>query len=268
MKNQLQVFNNVEFGKIRTIIKDDNIWFIGKDVAEALGYSNTSKAIITHIDKEDKQFLMLDIVNSQNGNVPIGKTKTAIINESGLYSLVFSSKLPTAKEFKRWVTSEVLPSIRNYGGYLTPTKIEEVLNNPDIIIKLATELKQERAKRIENEKKIEVDKPKVLFAEAVATAKTSILIGELAKLIKQNGYDIGQKRLFKFLRENGYLIKHKGVDYNMPTQKSMNLNLFEIKERAINHTDHIEIVKTTKVTGKGQIYFINLFNEMQNEIFL
>ena len=126
--------------------------------------------------------------------------------------MVVRSKLPTAEKFESWVFDEVLPSIRNYGGYLTPAKIEEVLNNPDIIIKLATELKQERAKRIENEKKIEVDKPKVLFAEAVATAKTSILIGELAKLIKQNGYDIGQKRLFKFLRENGYLIKHKGVD--------------------------------------------------------
>ena len=119
--------------------------------------------------------------------------------------------------------------------------------------------------RRQAQKQIEADRPKVLFADAVATAKTSILIGELAKLIKQNGYDIGQKRLFNFLREKGYLIKRKGIDYNMPTQKSMNLGLFEIKERTINHTDHVEIVKTTKVTGKGQIYFINLFGVMQKE---
>lgn len=261
MKNQLQVFNNAEFGQVRTIVDGDKILFCASDIAKALGYEKPNNAINTHCKNATlKQGIITDnLGRKQNAN---------FIPEGDVYRLVVRSKLPTAEKFESWVFDEVLPSIRNYGGYLTPAKIEEVLNNPDIIIKLATELKQERAKRIENEKKIEVDKPKVLFAEAVATAKTSILIGELAKLIKQNGYDIGQKRLFKFLRENGYLIKHKGVDYNMPTQKSMNLNLFEIKERAINHTDHIEIVKTTKVTGKGQIYFINLFNEMQNEIFL
>lgn len=156
-------------------------------------------------------------------------------------------------------------SIRKHGGYLTPAKIEEVLLNPDTIIKLATDLKEERAKRVEVEKQLEINKPKVLFAEAVATAKTSILIGELAKLIKQNGYDIGQKRLFQYLRENGYLIKQKGSAYNSPTQKSMDMGLFEIKERTINHSDHIEIVKTTKVTGKGQIYFINLFSKLERK---
>lgn len=192
-------------------------------------------------------------------NFVIPNRGMTFINESGLYSLALSSKLPKAKEFKRWITKEVIPSIRKHGGYLTPAKIEEVLSNPDTIIKLATELKQERAKRIEHEQKIEADKPKVLFAEAVETAKSSILVGELAKLIKQNGIDIGQQRLFNFMRENGYLIKQKGSAYNMPTQKSMNLGLFEIKERTINHSDHVEIVKTPKVTGKGQIYFINLF---------
>lgn len=257
--NELTIFKNEQFGEIRTIVKNDEIWFVGKDVATALGYSNPSNAVVTHVDDDDKTTYLNQVSGSNY------KSKTAIINESGLYSLVLSSKLPTAKKFKRWITSEVLPSIRKHGGYLTPAKIEEVLLNPDTIIKLATDLKEERAKRVEVEKQLEINKPKVLFAEAVATAKTSILIGELAKLIKQNGYDIGQKRLFQYLRENGYLIKQKGSAYNSPTQKSMDMGLFEIKERTINHSDHIEIVKTTKVTGKGQIYFINLFNKLERK---
>ena len=200
--NDLQIFNNVEFGQIRTITKDNEVWFVGRDIAEALGYSDTNKAVAMHVDDEDKQ------LNDKTSS-SFGQRGATIINESGLYSLVLSSKLSSAKKFKRWITSEVLPSIRKHGGYLTPAKIEEVLLNPDTIIKLATDLKEERAKRVEVEKQLEINKPKVLFAEAVATAKTSILIGELAKLIKQNGYDIGQKRLFQYLRENGYLIKQK-----------------------------------------------------------
>ncbi|WP_415948826.1 phage antirepressor [Megamonas funiformis] len=258
MDNNLQIFNNAEFGKVRTIVENEEVWFVGKDVAEALGYSNPLKAIRDHVDDDDKGM-------NKTFTPAGGKQQTIFINESGLYSLVLSSKLPTAKKFKRWVTLEVLPSIRKHGGYLTPAKIEEVLLNPDTIIKLATDLKEERAKRVEVEKQLEINKPKVLFAEAVATAKTSILIGELAKLIKQNGYDIGQKRLFQYLRENGYLIKQKGSAYNSPTQKSMDMGLFEIKERTINHSDHIEIVKTTKVTGKGQIYFINLFSKLERK---
>lgn len=256
--NDLQIFNNVEFGQIRTITKDNEVWFVGRDIATALGYSDTNKAVAMHVDDEDKQ------LNDKTSS-SFGQRGATIINESGLYSLVLSSKLSSAKKFKRWITSEVLPSIRKHGGYLTPAKIEEVLLNPDTIIKLATDLKEERAKRVEVEKQLEINKPKVLFAEAVATAKTSILIGELAKLIKQNGYDIGQKRLFQYLRENGYLIKQKGSAYNSPTQKSMDMGLFEIKERTINHSDHIEIVKTTKVTGKGQIYFVNLFNKLERK---
>lgn len=255
--NELQIFNNPEFGEVRTIVKNDEVWFIGKDVTEALGYQNSSRDINRHVDEEDRQILKSTETVVLEKDIPI--RGLIIINESGLYSLALSSKLPKAKEFKRWITKEVIPSIRKHGGYLTPAKIEEVLSNPDTIIKLATELKQERAKRIEHEQKIEADKPKVLFAEAVETAKSSILVGELAKLIKQNGIDIGQQRLFNFMRENGYLIKQKGSAYNMPTQKSMNLGLFEIKERTINHSDHVEIVKTPKVTGKGQIYFINMF---------
>lgn len=249
--NELQIFNNEKYGEIRTAIINNEPYFMLADVCRVLEIKNSWDA---------KNRLNKHGVDTTEVIDNLGRTQQAtFINESNLYKLAFTSRKKEAEEFTEWVTSEVLPSIRKHGGYLTPAKIEEVLSNPDTIIKLATELKQERAKRIEHEQKIEADKPKVLFAEAVETAKSSILVGELAKLIKQNGIDIGQQRLFNFMRENGYLIKQKGSAYNMPTQKSMNLGLFEIKERTINHSDHVEIVKTPKVTGKGQIYFINMF---------
>lgn len=183
-----------------------------------------------------------------------------IINESGLYSLILSSKLPTAKRFKRWVTSEVLPAIRKHGAYLTEQKVEEILTNPDTIIKLATQLKEEREARKQAEQLIEAQKPKVIFAEAVSASKTSILVGELAKILRGNGIPIGQRRFFQWLRENGYLIKRKGTDYNMPTQRSMELGLFEIKEGSYVNGDGVNVItKTPKLTGKGQNYFINKF---------
>lgn len=191
---------------------------------------------------------------------PSGAQETTIINESGLYSLVLSSKLPTAKKFKRWVTSEVIPSIRKHGAYMTPETLEAAILNPDTMIKLCTALKDEQDKRRALEVKMEEQKPKVLFAESVEVAKTSILIGELAKLLKQNGINIGQNRLFEWLRNNGYLIRRQGSDYNMPTQRAMEMGLFEIKETTITHSDgHIHVSKTPKVTGKGQVYFVNLF---------
>lgn len=247
--NNLQVFNNTEFGQVRTLTENGKILFCASDIAKALGYKYPNDAVNQHCRATVKR------------RTPIsGKMQDInFIPEGDVYRLIIRSKLPNAEKFERWVFDEVLPTINKHGGYLTPDKIEEVLLNPDTIIKLATELKTEREKLANAEMQIEMDKPKVLFADAVATSKTSILIGELAKLIKQNGYDIGQKRLFNFLRENGYLVKRKGSEYNMPTQKSMNLGLFEIKERTINHTDHVETVKTPKVTGKGQIYFLNLF---------
>ena len=183
-----------------------------------------------------------------------------VVNESGLYNVILRSDKPEAKPFRKWVTSKVLPSIRKHGAYMTPQKIEEVLLNPDTIIKLATELKAEQEKRVALESKVEQYKPLVAFANSVSVAKTSILVGELAKLLKQNGVDMGQNRLFAWMRENGYLISRKGTDYNMPTQRSMEMELFEIKESTISHGDgHTSISKTPKVTGKGQIYFINLF---------
>ena len=252
MDNKLQVFNNAEFGDLRVIVKNNEYWFVGKYVATALGYTNPLKAVRDHVDEDDKGM-------NETFTPAGGKQQTLFINESGLYSLILCSKLPTAKKFKRWVTNEILPSIRKTGSY------NMALPNFDDPVAAARAWADAVEAKRQAQKQIEADRPKVLFADAVATAKTSILIGELAKLIKQNGYDIGQKRLFNFLREKGYLIKRKGIDYNMPTQKSMNLGLFEIKERTINHTDHVEIVKTTKVTGKGQIYFINLFDKI-NEV--
>lgn len=248
----LQIFNSPEFGAIRTVEKDGEPWFVGKDVAAALGYKDTVNALKSHVDAEDKGGWQI--------TTQFGDKETTIINESGLYSLVLSSKLPTAKKFKRWVTSEVIPSIRKHGAYMTPDKLEEVLLKPDTLIQLAQNLKDEQEKRRALEVKVEEQKPKVLFAESVEAAKTSILIGELAKLLKQNGISIGQNRLFEWLRNNGYLIKRQGSDYNMPTQRAMELGLFEIKETTITHSDgHIHVSKTPKVTGKGQVYFVNLF---------
>ena len=248
----LQIFNSPEFGAIRTIEKDGEPWFVGKDVAAALGYKEPTKAAREKVDDDDKGVSKID--------TPSGIQEMTIINESGLYCLVLSSKLPTAKKFKRWVTNEVIPSIRKHGAYMTPETLEKVLLSPDTLMQLAQNLKDEQEKRKALEAQIESQKPAVLFTGAVETSKTSILIGELAKMLKQNGINIGQNRLFEWLRQNGYLIKRKGTDYNMPTQRSMDMGLFEIKETTINNPDgSIKISKTPKVTGKGQVYFINLF---------
>lgn len=248
----LQIFNSPEFGAIRIIEKDGEPWFVGKDVATALGYKEATKAAREKVDDEDKGVSKID--------TPSGIQEMTIINESGLYSLVLSSKLPTAKKFKRWVTNEVISSIRKHGAYMTPETLEKVLLSPDTLMQLAQNLKDEQEKRKALEAQIESQKPAALFTGAVETSKTSILIGELAKMLKQNGINIGQNRLFAWMREKGYLIKRKGTDYNMPTQRSMDMGLFEIKETTINNPDgSIKISKTPKVTGKGQVYFINLF---------
>lgn len=250
--NDLKIFENPNFGQVRTLDHDGAPWFVGKDVAEALGYSNTRDALAVHVKEHHKAAVAIHDGSQNRSQV--------IIDEAGLYSLVLRSKLPTAEAFQEWVTSEVLPAIRKHGGYLTPEKVEEALLNPDTIIKLATALKEERAKLAEAQQQIEVAAPKVIFADVVAAAKTSILIGDLAKLLKQNGVDTGQKRLFNWMRENGYLIKRAGADYNSPTQRAMEMKLFEIKETAITHSDgHVSVSKTTKVTGKGQQYFVNKF---------
>lgn len=237
---------------VRTLNVDNEPMFVGKDVADILGYQNGSRDVNTHVEEEDR-------LKYQIGTSGQAREMT-IINESGLYSLVLSSKLPTAKEFKHWVTHEVLPSIRKHGAYMTPETIEKAIYNPDFIINLATQLKDEQAKTAALTADNETMKPKALFADAVATSHTTILVGDLAKVIKQNGVDIGAKRLFAWMREQGYLIKRIGADYNSPTQRAMELGLFEVKETAISHSDgHVTVQKTPKVTGKGQQYFINKF---------
>lgn len=257
--SNLQIFKNSKFGEIRGLEIEGEPWLVGRDIAVILGYAKPHNAISRHVDEDDT---LKQGITDKLGRMQ----ETTLINESGFYSLVLGSKLPEAKEFKRWVTHDVLPTIRKHGAYMTPQKIEEVLLNPDTIIQLATTLKEEQQKRLEAERQIEEQKPKVIFADAVTASKTSILVGELAKLLRQNGIDTGQNRLFQWLRDNGYLIKRKGTDYNMPTQYSMDLGLFEVKETTITHSDgHISISKTPKVTGKGQIYFINKFKEFQTK---
>lgn len=250
--NELQIFNNPEFGSIRTLEASGEPWFVGKDVAEALGYSDSKSAISDHVDTEDKQILQ----KGQNATLDIPNRGMTIINESGLYSLILSSKLPTAKKFKHWVTSDVLPSLRKHGLYAA----DELLDNPDLMIRAMEALKAERAKNRELTDKVMQDAPKVLFADSVTTSHTSILVFDLAKLLRQNGVDIGGNRLFDWMRDNGYLVRRKGTDYNMPTQRSMEMGLFEVKETAITHSDgHTSVNKTPKVTGHGQVYFINKF---------
>lgn len=253
--NQLQIFQNPEFGTVRTVEIDGEAWLVGKDVAQALGYNNTRDALARHVDSEDRN----TVVNPDGKQ---GNPNMTIINESGLYSLVLSSKLPTARKFRHWVTSEVLPSIRRHGLYAA----DELLNNPDLMIQAMEALKAERTKNQQLTEKVRQDAPKVLFAESVEASNHSILIFDLAKILRQNGVRIGGNRLFEWMRENSYLIKRKGSDWNMPTQRSMEMGLFEIKESSHIHSDgHVSITKTPKVTGKGQTYFINLFLSKQKE---
>lgn len=241
--NEIQLFN-FENHEVRSLLLNNEPWFVGKDVAEVLGYERADNAIRNHIDKEDKLMHQIS-ASGQNRNM-------TIINESGLYSLVLSSKLPSAKKFKRWVTSEVLPALRKTGQY----QVKE-LSGSELMARALIEAQNVLAAK---DKVIEEMKPKVVFADAVATSHTSILVGELAKILKQNGIDMGQKRLFAWLREKGYLIKRQGTDYNMPTQKAMELGLFEIKEGSYVNGSGVNITtKTPKITGKGQQYFINKF---------
>ena len=236
MKNELKVFENEEFGKVRTVVINDEPWFVGKDVAVALGYSNASKAVIKHVDQEDKHTEMLR-ADSQNGNVV---TKTTLINESGLYSLILSSKLPKAKEFKRWVTSEVLPSIRKHDAYLTPEKIEEVLLNPDTIIKLATELKEER-------EKVKVLTPKAEFYDTVTGADNDwFTMNEAVKILNLG---IGRNNTYKVLRWYGIL-----NDKNIPYQRYVDAGYFRLIETTWKRNDEQYTGRALRVSSKGVDY--------------
>lgn len=267
--NEPQLFN-FKGQPVRTVSINDEPYFVGKDVAMNLKYHQPADAIRNHVQSEDKGVYKL--------STPGGKQSMTVINESGLYDLIFDASRQSkssevrdnARKFRHWVTSEVLPAIRKHGAYMTPQTIEKALLNPDTIINLATQLKQEQQKRKQLQEENEVMKPKAIFADAVTTSNTSILVGQLAKILKQNGVDIGQNRLFKWMRDNGYLGK-RGSNRNVPTQRAMEMGLFKTKETAVTHSDgHTTVNITTKVTGKGQQYFIQKFlgevtyTEMEN----
>lgn len=242
--NELQIFKNPEFGQVRTTEINGKPYFVANDVAIALGYKRPADAVTQHCKGSVKHRHL----------TAGGIQELKVIPESDIYRLIIKSKLPSAERFEAWVMEEVLPSIRKTGGYIAG---QETMSDAELIAKALIVAQKQIEER---NAQIQQMQPKALFADAVTASKSSILIGDLAKLIKQNGVDIGQKRLFQWLREKGYLIRQNGASWNMPTQRSMEQGLFEIKETTITHSDgHISISKTVKVTGKGQVYFVNKF---------
>ncbi|MFT8825207.1 MAG: phage antirepressor [Liquorilactobacillus mali] len=252
--NQLVNFD-FQGNKVRTVQISNEPYFVGKDVAEILGYQNGSRDINRHVDEEDRQ-------NYQNGTFESPRGLT-VINESGLYSLILSSKMPNAKQFKHWVTSEVLPSIRKHGAYMTPEKLQETLAQPENMIQILTALKDEQEAHKKLQQENDKMKPHAILGAVVENSVNSISVKALATILKEKGINIGQNRLFQWLRENGYLISRYGHSRNYPTQRSMNMGLFELKPNPIVHNSgEMETRYTPLVTGKGQKYFINkFFNE-------
>lgn len=250
--NQITPFD-FKGNQIRTVTAaEGEPWFVLKDVCDVLDMSSPHK-VATRLNEDDRN--SIPVIDS------LGREQqTTVVNESGLYDVILDSRKPQAREFRHWITNDVLPSIRKRGGYLTPEAAEQALTDPDFIIRLATELKEERARTAALQAQAAIDAPKALFADAVSTSHTTILVGDLAKILKGNGVNIGANRLFKWLRTNGFLIARKGTDWNMPTQRSMELGLFKVKETAVTHSDgHVSVSKTPKVTGKGQQYFTSRF---------
>lgn len=247
----IQVFNNPAFGNIRVAGTEANPQFCLADVCKALKL--TAKGVNQRLGDE--------VVSNYPITDKLGREQQALfVNEDGLYDVILDSRKTEARQLRKWITSEVLPTIRKHGAYMTDDALQKAIQNPDFLIQLATELKNEKQKRLVAEKKIQETRPQVIFADAVTASSDSILVGELAKLIKQNGVETGQRRLFKWLRGNGYLCKKTGECFNEPTQYSMELGLFEIKKTVIQKPDGSAIIsKTVKVTGKGQVYFVNKF---------
>lgn len=245
---ELQIFNSEEFGEIRTVSINDEPWFVASDICRALDIQNVTQAV-QKLDDDERS--MFNIGRQGNANC---------VNEYGLYSLVLASRKPEAKKFKRWITHEVIPSIRKHGGYIAG---QDTMTDDQLLAKALLVAQSKIAERdqiiAQKQERIDQMKPKALFADAVSASKHSILIGDLAKLICQNGYLIGQKRLFQWMRENGYLMT-QGSSYNRPKQRYVEQGLFEIKESTINNPDgSVRITITPKVTGKGQVYFVNKF---------
>ena len=256
--NELQVFNNPAFGDIRAMTIDGEPWFVAADVCKALEISNPTKAT-SRLDEDERNTLTLSEGNRGNPNV-------TVVNEPGLYGLVLGSRKPEAKAFKRWIKHEVLPSIRKHGAYMTPETLEAAILNPDTLIKLAQELKAEREKRTALQAKIDADAPRVLWAQAAEGSKTGTLIREYVKFLRQQGADIGEKRMFEDLRNKGYLIKAQGRDRNKPTQKSMELGLFTVREAVIAKPDGETITRTTALlTEKGKQYFAAMYLPVATE---
>lgn len=248
---ELKVFTNEQFGQIRTINQNGEPWFVAADVCRALDVQNSRDAL-SRLDSDEKGVVSTDTLG--------GKQEMSTVNEPGLYSLVLGSRKPEAKAFKRWITHEVIPAIRKHGMYATPDTVEKILEDPDTVIRILQEMKEERARRVQAEEKIALDAPKVLFADCVSQADTDILVGELAKLLKQNGMDIGQNRLYDRLRQEGFIMKNSTI----PTQRAMELGLFRVIERSIMQPNGTtRITQTTKVTGKGQQYFVNRYIGMK-----
>ena len=250
----IAVFTNPAFGNVR-IIHDKNgeLLFVAKDVAESLGYTWNGLPRIAHVPEEWR--MVTSVVTTA------GEKESHVLTEQGLYFFLARSDKPGALPFQKWLAGDVVPSIRRNGMYATPQTVEAMLADPDTTIRILTELKAERQRSRELASQVAIDRSKVVFADAVDASKTAILIGDFAKILHQNGVSMGQRRLFEWMRERGYLMKY-GDSRNMPTQRSMEMKLFEIKERTINNPDgSIRITKTPKLTGKGQIYFVNLFAE-------
>ena len=249
--NELKIFN-YKNNEVRTTIKDGEIWWVLKDVCKILGLNDAHKVALRLEKDERNQIPVTDNLGRQQN--------TTIINEPGLYKVILRSDKPEAKNFMNWITHEVLPSIRKHGAYITSAKMEELMNDPDTWVRLIRTLQQERREKELLKNQIEKNKPKVIFCDAVSASDSDILVSEMAKILRGNGIDIGEHRLFERLRNEGFLIRRKGTDKNIPTQRSMNLGLFKITETAITHSDgHVTIAKTSKITGKGQVYFIKYF---------
>lgn len=249
--NKLQNFN-FSGQDVRIITINDEPWFVVADIAKVLGASN-SRSLAQMVDEEDKGKQSLH-----------SGSDATIVNESGLYTILLRSNNPQAKPFRRWVTSELLPTIRKHGAYMTDKKAQDVISGnglADLLLQAGNQIKQLELEKSQM-------KPKALFADSVSASENTILIQDLAKILKQNGVDIGEKRLFTWLRDNGYLVKKIGSDYNSPTQRSMNLGILEFTESTyVHNSGKIIVTKTPKVTGKGQIYFVNKFlQDLANEI--
>lgn len=246
--NEIKVFDNGQFGRLRTVVKDGEPWFVAGDVCEALELDRTATR---RLDDDEKDV--------HSTHTPGGCQEMTIVNEPGLYALVLGSRKPEARAFKRWITHEVIPDIRKHGMYATDNTVERMLDNPDAMIALLERYRDEKAQRVALEAKAEKDAPKVLFADSVASSNQSILVGHLAKMMRQNGFEVGQNRLFDILRRDGFLCA-SGERRNMPSQRSMEAGLMEIKERSINNPDGtIRLTITPMVTGKGQVYFVNRY---------